>query len=181
MQRITPQVGDVAPDFTLPDKSGISVNLAELLVPPAAARNQEAGKPRWVLLVFYRGYWCAFCNADLRSLQDHLEEFSPRGVRIVAISVDRPDLTRRHVDRQGYSFLFLSDTQAHVIRRYALLREGQGRRGADVARPAQFLIDASGIVRWRNLNDDMSVRARPQDILKALDALREAKELEASR
>ncbi|MFQ5662697.1 MAG: peroxiredoxin family protein [Terriglobia bacterium] len=171
VQRRTPQVGEIAPDFTLPDKSGITVNLVELLVPPAAAQNEQAGNDRWVLLVFYRGYWCPFCNSDLRSLQEHLEGFTARGVRIVAISTDPPDVIRKHVDKQGYSFLFLSDTQTEVIRRYALLRKGEGTRGADVARPAQFLIDSTGIVRWRNLNDDMRVRARPENILKVIDEL----------
>lgn len=167
----TPQVGDNAPDFALPDKYGSPVRLSQLLAPPSVSKEEESGKAPWVLLVFYRGYWCSFCNSDLRSLQEHLGEFSARGVRILAISVDPPDVTRRHVEKQGYSFTFLSDTKAEVICRYDLLREGSGPRHADVARPAQFLIDSSGLIRWVHLSEDMRVRTRPEDVLKVMEEL----------
>ncbi|MDA2913351.1 peroxiredoxin family protein [Acidobacteriia bacterium AH_259_A11_L15] len=166
-----PQVGEKAPDFSLPDQYGAPTRLSDLLAAPAAGQPGEAKPGRWVLLVFYRGYWCTYCNADLRSLQDHLEEFTSRGVRLVAVSVDPPLVTRRYADKQGFSLTFLSDPPAQVIRRYHLLREGSGDRQDEVARPAQFLIDSAGTIRWLNLSEDMSVRVRPQDILKVIDEL----------
>lgn len=164
-----PQVDEKAANFSLPDKSGIPVELSKLLKTPV--EDETASQGRWVLLVFYRGYWCPLCNADLRSLQEHLPEFATRGVRIVAVSADPPDVTRKHVDKLGYSFLFLSDTQTQVIRRYGLLREGEGSRPADVARPAQFLVDSSGTIRWVNLTKDHQVRLRPEQLLEVIDAL----------
>jgi peroxiredoxin len=86
----------------------------------------------------------------------------------VAISVDPPDVTRNLCQKSGYSFTFLSDPGAEVIRRYDLLDKGAGEGGADVARPAEFLLDRNGVVRWRSLTDDYRVRARPEDLIAAV-------------
>ena len=164
-----PQVGEKAPEFTLPDRYGTPVSLVELISPTT---GKEAGdsEGQWVLLVFYRGYWCPICNSDLRNLQRNLGQFTDRGVQIVAISSDPPKTTRRYVDKQGYTLTFLSDTRADVIRRYDLLREGEGLRPDQVARPAQFLIDPEGIVRWSNLPDG-HVPMAAEKILEVLDSL----------
>ena len=58
-----------------------------------------------------------------------------------------------------------------MIRRYDLLDSAAGPEGADVARPAEFLIDAAGTVRWMNLTESIAVRARPDQVLKAMDDL----------
>ena len=166
-----PRVGQKAPHFTLPDKYGSPMRLSELLAASPAGENDKERKDPWVLLVFYRGYWCPSCNADLRSLQKRQDEFTARGVRIVAVSSDPPDVTRNYADKQGFTFTFLSDAGTEVIREYDLLREGSGSRRADVARPAQFLIDSGGVFRWVNLSEDMSVRVSPEDILKVIDEL----------
>jgi len=72
----------------------------------------------------------------------------------------------------GFTYPFLSDQKAEVTRRYDLLHSGAGRSGADVARPAEFLLDASGTVRWVNLTESLTVRARPQEVLRVLDGLK---------
>ena len=69
----------------------------------------------------------------------------------------------------GYTFPFLSDPSAEVIRRYDVLHSKGGPRGIDIARPAEFLIDGSGTVQWRNLTEDAAVRARPQQVLNTFD------------
>jgi peroxiredoxin len=63
----------------------------------------------------------------------------------------------------------LSDPKADVIRRYDLLHRGAGRKGTDIARPAEFLIDSSGTIRWVNLTENIAVRARPEQVLKTFD------------
>jgi peroxiredoxin len=108
----------------------------------------------------------------LRSFQQRLSEFESRGIRVVAISVDTPEINRRHRKRLGFTFTFLSDPKADVIRRYDLLHPGAGPKGADIARPAEFLIDSTGTVRWVNLTENIAVRARPSQVLEAFDETR---------
>ncbi len=90
---------------------------------------------------------------------------------MVAISVDSPETNREHCRKQGYTYPFLSDRNAEVIRRYDLLDSAAGQGGTDVARPAEFLIDAAGMIRWVNLTESIAVRARPDQVLKAVDDL----------
>ena len=99
-------------------------------------------------------------------------EFKSRGVQIAAISVDPAEVNRRHAKKMGYSFLLLSDADAAVIKRYDVLHRGAGPKGNDIARPAEFYIDAGGTVRWVNLTENIAVRARPEQALAAIDAAR---------
>jgi len=107
----------------------------------------------------------------LRSFQQRLSEFEARGVRVVGISVDPPDINRRQSQKLGYTFPLLSDPDAKGIRRYDVLHPGAGPKGADIARPAEFLIDSNGVVRWVNLTENIAVRARPERVLEALNQL----------
>jgi peroxiredoxin len=107
----------------------------------------------------------------LRSFQRRLSEFDVRGVRVVGISVDPPEINRRQSEKLGYTFQLLSDPKMQVIRRYDVLHPGAGPKGADIARPAEFLLDSNGIVRWVNLTDNIAVRARPEQVVEALNQL----------
>jgi len=107
----------------------------------------------------------------LRSFQQRLPEFEARGVRVVGISVDPPDINQRQSQKLGYTFPLLSDPNANIIRRYDVLHSGAGPKGADIARPAEFLLDSNGIVRWVNLTENIAVRARPEQVLEALNQL----------
>jgi peroxiredoxin len=90
----------------------------------------------------------------------------------VAISVDTPEINRDMLAKSGYSFTFLSDPNAEVIRRYDLVHAGAGINGQDIARPAEFLLDADGVVRWVNLTENYWVRARPEQIMEAARLLK---------
>jgi peroxiredoxin len=103
----------------------------------------------------------------LRSFQQRLPDFNARGIRVVAISVDPPETNRRQSQKLGYTFPLLSDLNAEVIRRYDVLHPRAGPKGTDIARPAEFLIDSSGVVRWVNLTENIAVRARPEQVLDA--------------
>src|SRR5438445_4388825 len=94
------------------------------------------------------------------------------GIRPVAISVDAPEVSRNLCKSAGYTFTFLSDPKAQVIRHYDLLHAGAGMGGQDIARPAECLLDSSGTVRWLNLTDDLRIRARPEQMLEAAKSLK---------
>ena len=89
----------------------------------------------------------------------------------MAISVDSPAQSRDLCRKAGYTYTFLSDPDTQLIRRYDLLHKGAGVNGHDIARPAEFLIDSAGIIRWMNLTDDLRIRARPDQMLQAASKL----------
>ena len=100
-----------------------------------------------------------------------MDKFTEAGIRPVAISVDTPEVSRDLCQTAGYTFTFLSDPKVETIRRYDLVHAGQGINGQDIARPAEFLLDSSGTVRWLNLTENLWVRARTEQMLEAAKAL----------
>jgi len=73
--------------------------------------------------------------------------------------------------KASLTFTFLSDPNLDVIRRYGLLHAAAGPDGHDISRPAEFLIDRSGIVRWENFTEDVRVRPRAQEMLAVVRAV----------
>lgn len=100
-----------------------------------------------------------------------MQDFDSRKIRVIAISVDTPAQAEHLRETQGYTFPILSDSNDEVIRRWDLVHAHGGPDGIDIARPAEFLIDSSGKVRWVNLTEDYRVRARPQQVLTAFDSM----------
>ena len=91
---------------------------------------------------------------------------------MLAVSVDPPEASKKLKSEKGYSGItFLSDPKAEVIRRYDVLHPGGGPGEAEIARPAEFVIDPAGVVRWVNLTESILVRARPEQVLAAVDAM----------
>ena len=89
----------------------------------------------------------------------------------MGVSVDSPADSQKLRQSRGYTFPFLSDPNAETIRQYGVLHPKAGVAGNDIARPAEFLVDATGTIRWVNLTDDIRVRARPESALTAIDRL----------
>ena len=106
----------------------------------------------------------------MRSFQRSLSEFTSRGVKVVAISVDSIEINRSHSQKMGYAFPLLSDADARVIRRYDVLHPHAGPKNSDIARPAEFYVDSNGMVQWVNLTENIAVRARPEQALSAIDS-----------
>ena len=90
---------------------------------------------------------------------------------MVGISVDPPEINQRQSQKLGYTFPLLSDPKAEIIRRYDVLHPGAGPKGADIARPAEFILDSNGLVRWVNLTENIAVRARPEQVFEALQQI----------
>ena len=103
----------------------------------------------------------------MRGIEKRLAEFQAQGVLPVALSVDPPNVSADLRRKAGYTFTFLADPKAEVIRRYHVLHAGGGPDGHDIARPAEFLIDQSGVVRWENFTEDVRIRARADQMLAA--------------
>ena len=104
----------------------------------------------------------------MRSFQKNLSKFNEAGIRIVGISVDTPEETREYMlQKAGYPFTFLSDPKLETILRYDLVHAHEIASGKDISRPAEFLIDPSGTVRWRMVTENFFVIARPEQVLEA--------------
>jgi peroxiredoxin len=87
----------------------------------------------------------------------------------VAISVDPSAVTRAHVAKHGWTYTFLADPEVKAVRRYDLQHDvGDGKI---ISRPAEFLVDPAGTVRWVDLTDDFRVRTRPETVLGVFDRL----------
>ena len=89
----------------------------------------------------------------------------------MAISVDTPQQSKELCDKAGYTFPLLSDPNAEVIRRYDLLHIAGGPAKHDISRPAEFLVDRSGTVRWTNFTEDIRVRAKADEMLAVAKSL----------
>ena len=171
-------VGDEAPDFTLPNAFGKTVRLRDLLAEGA------------VVLTFYRGAWCPYCNLQLRGLQEALPAIEREGARLVAVTPQKPDKSREQVAKDGYAFEILSDLDDQVIKAYRLYFEvpsdlrdvyqrllsldlaeynGGGRYVLPV--PATFVIGRDWLVRAAYADVDYRMRMEPAAIVAALKAV----------
>ena len=103
--------GDRAPNFELPNAQGERVRLDSLL---------ERGP---VVLVFYRGAWCPYCNTQLRGLQEVLGDIHSLGATLVAVSPQRPDASAAFVEDAGLGFEVLSDVDSYVASDYGVTFE----------------------------------------------------------
>ena len=108
----------------------------------------------------------------MRGIENSLDKLNEAGIRPVAISVDAPDVSRDLAQKAGYTFPLLSDQNVEVIRRYDLVHAGAGENGHDIARPAEFLLDSTGTVRWINVTENYWVRARPEQVLEVAKLLK---------
>jgi peroxiredoxin len=100
-------------------------------------------------------------------VEKQLGEFKTARIRPVAISVDEPKVSLDLSKKAGYTFTILSDPDTAATRQYRLLHTKGGPNGTDISRPAEFLIDQSGTVRWTNFAEDVRVRARADEMLAA--------------
>jgi len=133
---MTVSVGDVAPEFSLPDQDKQVVSLAEL-----------RGAP--VLLVFYPFAFSGICTGELCQLRDELATYTDAGVRVLAISTDPVFTLKAWRDQQGFGFQLLSDFWPHgaTAQTYGVFNEKAG-----MALRGTFLIDAEGKITFTEVN-----------------------------
>jgi peroxiredoxin len=173
------KVNDPAPDFSLPDAFGHEISLRTLL---------RTGP---VVISFYRGEWCPFCNLELRALQQALPEIDKLGANLIAISPEKPDNGIVLTEKNKLTFPVLSDFKNAVARQFGIVfRVGDkvqdlsrnvfrndlalrnGEDSYELPVPATFVIDGGGIVRFAHVNVDyMTGRVEPEEVIAALEAI----------
>ena len=155
-------LGTIAPDFTLAKFGGGTTTLSAL-----------RGKKN-VVLVFYRGYWCPYCIAQLKEMRTLLSDELKRDTEMLVVSIDddkgtQTAMSRITADGQNADFVFLSDPDHAVIARYGVLNPAGSRRG--IPHPATYVIDKKGMVRWRDIQTDYKIRPTNAEVLTAVKAL----------
>ncbi|MDQ7012160.1 MAG: peroxiredoxin-like family protein [Mariprofundaceae bacterium] len=171
------KTGDAAPDFALPDIHGTVVKLADLL----------AKGP--VVLSFYRGGWCPFCNLELRALQKALPEINTPGASLLAISPELPEKGAATQASDGLSFPVLSDRGNEVARAYGLvftlpeelrpiyesfdidLPAYNGDESFELPMPATYIVRPDGTVAHAFVDADYTQRMEPAEIVEILKTL----------
>ncbi|RLJ69067.1 peroxiredoxin [Lacinutrix venerupis] len=172
------KVGDKAPDFTLPNAKGASISLNKLL-------NKGP-----VVVTFYRGDWCLYCNLQLRALQAKLNQIHELGANLVAISPQVPDGSLTESEISKMEFIVLSDQNAKVASEYGvawevpefLMEHMRVDRGLDLEAinngnsnilpiPGTFILGQDGVVKWNYVNVDYRTRSEPDEIIDALKRL----------
>jgi peroxiredoxin len=169
-----PGVGDRAPAFRLPDARGGEVVLGDLL----------ADGP--VVLVFYRGAWCPYCNLQLAAFQSALADISAAGAALVAVSPQTPDQSLTVAERHALEFPVLSDAGNAVARDYGLvftqseaptatsrqlgidLADFNGDDSNTLPAASTFVIGADGVIRFASVSGDYRWRVGPEEVLAVL-------------
>jgi len=172
------QPGTKAPIFTLPNATGIEISLSDAL-----------GKGN-VVLTFYRGIWCPYCNLQLKTYQEILPRIEAMGASLLAVSPNIPDHSLSMKEKHALSYEVLSDFDNQIAKLYKIVFSQSdavadvGKKlGADIAAfngvakreipvPATFIIDRQGIIQFTFANGDYTKRVEPQTVLDALDLLK---------
>lgn len=150
-------VGTRAPDFTLPATDGRDRRLGDCLGSKA-------------IVLFYRGHWCGACRAHLGALRRCYALFEDAGALVLPISAEPLALAREGVERDRLPFAVLADESLATIDRYGVrhLDEPEGRA---IARPAVFVLDRDGVVRFAHVGEAPRDRPNHDLVLLALEAI----------
>lgn len=179
---------------TLPDGVGLAVGTQapDLAGTDAAGQRVQLGKlveDQRVLLVFYRGGWCPYCNTQIRSLSQAAVKFEALGIKPVLISVDKPSEASKTNAKYDIPFPVLSDpslvwhkafgvlnvipaAKADELKKYGIdLEASSGQKHLTVAVPSVFLLEKGGRISFAHAERDYKVRPLTESLLKALAKL----------
>ena len=164
-------VNDKAPDFTATNQDGKKVNLKQQL---------KAGA---VVLIFYRGQWCPYCNRQLKKLEDSLSLITAKGATLLAITPEKAENIQKTILKTKAAFPILFDDGNKIMKSYNVLyevdtatvakykgygidfNEVNGSNGAHLPVPAVYIINKEGLITYRYFDVDYRKRASVQDIL----------------
>jgi peroxiredoxin len=163
--------GGKAPDFTAFDQNGNEIKLKELT------------KKGPVVLVFYRGYWCPYCNKALKRLEDSLQLITDKGATLIAVSPEISENIDSTVKRTGAEFSILHDKELKIMKAYNVAFEVpentvtryrntgldfnklNGENGTYLPVPAVYIINKQRDIVWRYFETDYRKRPSVQTIL----------------
>lgn len=168
------QRGEAAPLFQLPNAVGKTISL------------QNELKKGVVVLVWYRGGWCPYCNTMLHELQLYLPVIKAAGANLLAISPEMPDHSLSTSEKHQLQFEVLSDHDNTVAKSYGItyqldsataeaygktLAQHNGNNKAELPLAAVYIIDQQGVIRYTFLDADFRRRAEPYDIVATVQNL----------
>jgi peroxiredoxin len=168
-------ISSKAPDFKAKDQFGTEIRLKDLL---------KKGK---VVLVFYRGQWCPYCNRHLKKLEDSLQLIKDKGATLIAVSPEKPENIAKTVEKTKASYSILYDEDLKIIKAYDVdyelsentvtryrnsnidIIENNGKNGKYLPVPAIFIIDKESTVTYRFFEPDYKKRPSVAEILRQLE------------
>ncbi len=168
------KVGDIAPDFILPDAAGNKISLKQRLTKDP------------VVLTFYRGGWCPYCNLELRAYQQILPEIQKLGASLIAVSGQTPDASLSTAEKNNLEFDVLSDVGFNVAKNYGIvfefsqelkalyqqwgvnLPQTNGTNDWMLPIPGTFVIDRNGRIVLAYMNADYTKRLEPKEAIAIL-------------
>lgn len=171
------KVGDKAPQFTLKNALGKKVKLSTLL------KNGN------VVLTWYRGGWCPYCNRALQDWQEVLAEIKAQGATFVALTPELPDYSLSTKEKHQLTFEILTDLNNEVASRYGLvftldentavryekgfgLSAYNGNHLNQLPMPATYIINQKGVIVYAFVNADYTQRANTEEVIKKLKEIK---------
>ena len=168
------KTGDVIPEIRLSNATGEMIDIQSIL------------KDHKVVLAFYRGTWCPYCNLELKALQNALPQIEEQGAKLIAISSQTLDNTLTTIEKNELSFEVLSDVDGVVAKKMKLtytlppklvdlyktfkidLEKSNGNLENELPIAATYIVEQDGKISYHFLAEDYKLRADPEDIIKAL-------------
>ncbi|WP_299522839.1 peroxiredoxin-like family protein [Winogradskyella sp.] len=168
------RTGNKVPEISLPNATGSTINLNDIL------ENNR------VVLTFYRGGWCPYCNLELRAFQEVLPQIEAKGAKLIAISPETPDNSLTTSEKNNLSFEVLSDRNNLVAKSLGLvfqlprslqelyktfgidLDQNQDNTEQELPIAATYIIEQDGTISYDYLEEDYKLRADPSEVLTAL-------------
>jgi len=154
-----PEVGERAPDFTLPDQDLKPRSLSEF-------------RGKKVVLAFYPGAFTSVCTKEMCSLRDSMSRFNELDAVVLGISVNDPFTQKAFAEANNLNFTLLSDYNREVIRKYGVYHEDFiGLKGYTAAKRAVFILDRDGVIRYKWVSDDPTKEPDYDEIIRELSKI----------
>lgn len=165
-------INSKAPDFKANDQYGNEVRLKDVL------------KDSLVVLVFYRGQWCPYCNRQLKRFEDSLQSIKEKGARLIAVTPEKPAFISKTIEKTKASYPILYDKEMKIMKAYAVafevdertvsryknadidLLEANGQKDkAYLPIPAVYIISKEGSILYRYFDSDYKKRPAVKEII----------------